>query len=103
MTVMLDTHEIHIHPREPFAEADTVFPQGLPSPAYRTVAIERATEYTAYGHQGDARALAELLDCIETGERPFADGHVGRDCTVLGLAAERSIETGQVVSIDDLR
>ncbi|MBC8876438.1 MAG: Gfo/Idh/MocA family oxidoreductase [Planctomycetes bacterium] len=102
MAVMLDTHEIHIHPREPFAETDTVFPQGLPSPAYRKVTIERATEYTGYGHQGDARALAELLECIETGQRPSADGHVGRACTVLGLAAERSCETGQVVSIDDL-
>ena len=103
MTVMLDTHEIHVHPRDPFAETDTAFPQGLPSPAYHKIVIERSTEYTAYGHQGDARALAELLECIETGERPSADGRVGRNCTVLGLAAERSIESGQVVSIDDLQ
>ena len=102
MTVSLDTHEIQLHPREPFAETDTVFPQGQPSPAYRRYTVERADEYTAYGHQGDARALAELLQCIESGERPSADGRVGRDCTLPGLAAERSIETGRIVAIDDL-
>jgi predicted dehydrogenase len=102
MTVLLDTHEIHVHPREPFAETDTVFPQGQPSPAYRKYTIERANEFTAYGHQGDARALAELLECIESGARPSADGRVGRDCTLPGLAAEQSIETGQIVAIDEL-
>ena len=100
MTVMLDTHEIHVHPRQPFASTDTVFPQGRPSPDYREHTVERATEYTAYGHQGDARALEELLDCIESGATPTADGRVGRDCTVLGLAAEHSIETGRIVELD---
>jgi len=102
MVVHHDAHEIHVHPRIPFTPSDGAYPQGQPSPDYRCYRVDRSQEFTGYGHQGDARALADLVACIREGRTPAANGQVGRDCVLLGLATERSVEQARVVTLAEL-
>ena len=44
----------------------------------------------------------DFFNCVRDGGRPAAPGEIGRDAVAVGLAAERAIETGQPVAVDQV-
>jgi len=61
--------------------------------------IDPQVDSEGLGHIGCQRQRREFLHCLETRERPFADGEVGRRSLVVALAAERSIRENRPVDI----
>jgi len=55
-----------------------------------------------FERDGNWGIWVDFLNCIESGGRPVACGEVGRDALAVALAAERSMETGRPVSIDEV-
>jgi len=55
-----------------------------------------------FERDGNWGIWVDFLNCIESGGRPIACGEVGRDALAVALAAERSMETGRPVSIDEV-
>ena len=65
--------------------------------------IKHALQADTGGHGGgDARLMDDFLDLVQHGRKPLADADAGMWSTLAGLAAERSIETGQEVALADL-
>lgn len=56
----------------------------------------------AFGGDGNRGIWIDFFNCVETGTRPVASGGVGRQALAVALAAERSMETGEPVDLDEL-
>lgn len=63
--------------------------------------IDMVSDNEGMGHIGCQQQRREFLRCLETRERPFADGMVGRESLAIALAAERSIRTGLPVELEE--
>ena len=55
-----------------------------------------------FEREGNWGIWVDFFNCIETGDRPVASGEIGRDALAVALAAEKSIETGRPVDIDEI-
>jgi predicted dehydrogenase len=75
------------------------------------VDLARALTWTASGETrhlckssgGESRrALADFFDAISSGRQPDAGAEVGRDATMVALLCQRAVETGRLVSFDEL-
>ena len=67
---------------------------------YRASGCEiRNHERPPGGHIGVVEELDAFADAIRSQANVFADGYVGRQAVLLGLAAEASIDTGSVIDL----
>ena len=65
-----------------------------------TKAIRETVEMGEGGHAGGDRAmLREFVDAINEKRKPLTDFVEGRECAAISLAAEESIERGEVVDV----
>ncbi len=67
--------------------------------AVKTGASGGSSNPGAISHVGHTRQLADFLDAIQTGRKPFVDGAQGRRSVELIEAIYRSAETGTVVRL----
>lgn len=56
-----------------------------------------------FERNGNWGIWVDFFNCIETGGKPVASGEVGRDALAVALAAEKSIETGDPVLVNDVK
>jgi hypothetical protein len=62
--------------------------------------VHETVELDPGGHGGSDNAmLVEFVNAINENRPPLTDIHAGRECAAIAIAAEQSIETGQVVEI----
>jgi len=54
------------------------------------------------GHRGSRIELEDFIRCIQTGEKPYADGLIGLRSVEIPVAAERSIREGSPIEIGDV-
>ncbi|MCF6176666.1 MAG: Gfo/Idh/MocA family oxidoreductase [Victivallaceae bacterium] len=66
----------------------------------KTVIDFTAQTAGACGHNGgDKPFLKEFINCIITRREPSADLHAGLNCTILAMAIDESLLSGQVVTV----
>lgn len=59
----------------------------------------RAPAFRCHGYPGSLEAIRDWVHCVRTGGRPLADLAVGALATSVAAAGEKSLETGEPVSL----
>ena len=62
----------------------------------------RGARTDRFGRDGNHGIWVDFFHCVERGEEPVASGAVGREALAVALAAERSMETGAPVRVDEV-
>ena len=71
--------------------------------SHRTIEIKEDSRVKEVGFHHGASYIEhlELIECIKKGNQPLVDCQNGFDSTVLGLAAQESIKTGESIKLND--
>lgn len=74
---------------------------GGPLGEMQEVPVDYESDNQGVGHIGCQTERKEFLECLRSRKEPYASLFVGRDSTVISLAAEKSIEENRVVLISE--